>query len=175
MYIKYIEMKDASSLLDIKRRNRDFFQTFEPIRDESHFTLEGQEKEIANFIQGQQNDQSYNFGIFLEENDELIGKIALSGVARGPFQNASLGYFIDQKQNGKGYATTAAQLCVMKAFNELGLHRIQAGVMPKNQPSMRVLEKAGFRREGLALAYLKINGSWEDHVLFAITAEEISR
>ncbi|MBH5316195.1 GNAT family N-acetyltransferase [Paenibacillus sp. GSMTC-2017] len=165
-------MNDAAALLDIKLRNRDFFQPFEPIRDESHYTLEGQQKDLTNCMVSLQNDQAYTFGIHLSENDELIGRIALTGVARGPFQNANLGYFIDQKHNGNGYATTAVSLCVKKAFTEFGLHRIQAGVMPKNLPSIRVLEKAAFRQEGLAKAYLKINGAWEDHFLYAITAED---
>ncbi|RUT40532.1 N-acetyltransferase [Paenibacillus anaericanus] len=171
IYLRYLDMKDAGSLLDLKLRNRDFFQPFEPIRDDSHFTLEGQKSEIANGIQGVANDESYTFGIFLKETDELVGRIALTGIARGPFQNAYLGYFMDEKHNGKGYATGAVSLCVEYAFNEIGLHRVQAGVMPKNVPSIRVLEKAGFRHEGLSKKYLKINGSWEDHELFAITAE----
>ncbi|WP_425270949.1 GNAT family N-acetyltransferase [Paenibacillus ferrarius] len=169
--MKLLEMKDAEAILDIKRRNRDFFQPFEPIRDESHFTLEGQENEIAIGIQGAQNDQSYFFGIFLKKNDELVGRIALTGIARGVFQNAFMGYYIDQKYNGKGYATAAVSLCVEIAFSELNLHRVEASVMPRNLPSIRVLEKAGFRHEGLAKTYLKINGAWEDHKIFAITAE----
>lgn len=164
-------MKDASALLDLKRRNRDFFQPFEPIRDESHFTLEGQEQEITNSNEGATRDQSYIYGIFLKETDEIVGRIALTGIVRGPFQNAYLGYYIDQDHNSKGYATAAVSLCLIKAFNEIGLHRVQAGVMPRNLPSIRVLEKTGFRHEGSAKTYLKINGTWEDHELFAITAE----
>jgi len=164
-------MKDTGKLLELKLRNRNFYQPFEPIRDESHFTLEGQEREIATGIQGVVNDQAYIFGIFTKEMDELVGRIALTGISRGPFQNAYLGYYIDEKHNGKGYATSAVQICVKNAFNEIGLHRVEAGVMPKNLPSIRVLEKSGFRHEGLAKKYLKINGTWEDHNLFAITAE----
>lgn len=171
IYLRYFDMKDSGALLDLKLRNRDFFTPFEPIRDDSHFTLEGQKSEIANGIQGVANDQSYTFGIFLKKTDELVGRIALTGIARGPFQNAYLGYFMDEKYNGKGYITAAVSLCVEYAFKEIGLHRVQAGVMPKNLPSIRVLEKAGFRHEGLSKKYLKINGSWEDHELFAITAE----
>ncbi|SCW87408.1 ribosomal-protein-alanine N-acetyltransferase [Paenibacillus tianmuensis] len=173
IYLRHLERKDAGALFDLKLRNRDFYQPFEPIRDESHFTLEGQEKEIANGIQGALNDQSYIYGIFLKETDEIVGRIALTGIARGPFQNANLGYYIDRKHNGRGYATTAVSLCVKIAFNEFDLHRVQAGVMPRNLPSIRVLEKAGFRNEGLAKKYLKINGTWEDHALFAITADDI--
>ncbi|GGG72640.1 GNAT family N-acetyltransferase [Paenibacillus radicis (ex Gao et al. 2016)] len=171
IYLRYLIKEDAAALLDIKLRNRQFFQPFEPIRDESHFTLAVQEQEIAGGIEAAANDQSYTFGIFLQATDELIGRIALTGIARGPFQNAYLGYFVDRQHNGKGYATAAVSLCVEKAFSELGLHRVQAGVMPRNTASIRVLEKAGFRHEGLSQHYLKINGAWEDHEQFAITAD----
>ncbi|WP_420848824.1 GNAT family N-acetyltransferase [Paenibacillus antarcticus] len=172
IYLRHLEMMDASDLLALKRRNREFFVPFEPIRDESHYTLEGQEQEIANGLQGVLKDQSYIFGIFLKDTDEIIGRIALTGIARGPFQNAFMGYYIDQQHNGKGYATEAVSLCLSNAFDEIGLHRVEAGVMPRNLPSIHVLEKAGFRREGLAQTYLKINGKWEDHILFAITADD---
>lgn len=171
IYLRHLEIKDAGSILDLKIRNREFYQPFEPIRDESHFTLQGQEIDIANGIQGAERDQSYIYGIFLKETEEVIGRIALTGIARGPFQNAYMGYYIDQQHNGKGYATAAVSLCLNKAFKEIGLHRVEAGVLPRNLASIRVLEKAGFRREGLAKTYLKINGNWEDHTIFAITAE----
>lgn len=170
IYLKHLELKDARALLDLTLRNREFFQPFEPIREASHFTLEGKEVEITNSIQAAENDQAYILGIFLTGTNELIGRIALTGVARGAFQNAYLGYYIDQKHNGKGYATAAVSLCVKYAFNEINLHRIQAGIMPRNLPSIRVLKKVGFRHEGLAKAYLKINNEWEDHILYAITA-----
>ncbi|WP_042169417.1 GNAT family N-acetyltransferase [Paenibacillus gorillae] len=172
IYLRYLVKEDAAALLDIKIRNHPFFQPFEPVRDASHFTLAAQEQEIVSGIEAMANDQSYTFGIFLQATDELIGRAALTGIARGPFQNAYLGYFVDQQHNGKGYATAAVSLCVEKAFNELGLHRVQAGVMPRNTPSIRVLEKAGFRHEGLAQQYLKINGAWEDHALFAILSSD---
>lgn len=169
--LKKLELSDAPALLALRLRNRAFFQPFEPIRPDSFLTLEGQEKDIAAGNHAADHDQGYTFGIFLTETDELIGRVALTGVARGPFQNANLGYFMDQAHNGRGYMTEAVQLVTRFAFGQAGLHRIQAGVMPRNVGSIRVLEKAGFRREGLALNYLKINGVWEDHALFAITAD----
>lgn len=167
-----LEPDDAKALLELRLRNRAFFQPFEPIREEKHFTLEEQEKEIRNGVTAAKQDQAYIYGVFLTGTNELIGRIALTGVSRGVFQNANLGYFIDQAHNGRGYATLAVSEMVRKAFGELGLHRIQAGVMPRNERSVRVLGKAGFRQEGLARRYLKINGIWEDHALFAITNEE---
>jgi ribosomal-protein-alanine N-acetyltransferase len=102
----------------------------------------------------------------------VIGRIALGGVLRGAFQNAYLGYWIDVAKQGLGLMPEAVRAATTFAFHRVGLHRVQAAVMPRNGRSMRVLEKVGYRREGLALRYLSIAGAWEDHVLFAVTAEE---
>ncbi|WP_336785595.1 GNAT family N-acetyltransferase [Paenibacillus sp. MMO-177] len=174
IYLRLLEPGDAKPMLELKQRNRIFSQPFEPIREDKHYTLEEQEKEIGNGIAAAQQGQAYFYGIFLTESDKLIGRIALTSVSRGVFQNAYMGYFIDQEHNGRGYATAAVTAVVRKAFDELQLHRIQAGVMPVNARSLRVLEKAGFRQEGLARRYLKINGQWEDHLLFAITKEDLT-
>ena len=93
----------------------------------------------------------------------------LNAVVRGVFQNAYLGYAVAEAANGRGYATQAVREATRIGFGELGLHRIQAAVIPRNAGSVRVLEKAGFRREGFAERYLLINGTWEDHILFAVT------
>lgn len=89
-------------------------------------------------------------------------------VFRGPRESALLGYSLDQEHNGKGYTTEATNLVVNYAFEILKLHRIEAGVMPVNIGSIRVLEKAGFHKEGIAKKNVKINGSWEDHQMLAI-------
>ncbi|WP_431090723.1 GNAT family N-acetyltransferase [Paenibacillus sp. 8b26] len=173
LQIRLLQVSDAERLLEIRRENFDFLKPFEPERPEIYFTLEEQARLISIGLEAAQAGQGYTFGLFLPENDKLIGRMELSGVARGPFQNANLGYFVDPAHHGQGYATSAVKDVVRYAINELGLHRIQAGVMPRNTPSNRVMEKAGFRREGLAINYLKINGVWEDHVLYALTAEDL--
>ncbi|SFR19658.1 MULTISPECIES: GNAT family N-acetyltransferase [unclassified Paenibacillus] len=173
LQIRLLQVNDAERLLEIRRENFDFFKPFEPERPEIYFTLEEQARLISNGLEAAQAGQGYTFGLFLLENNKLIGRMELSGIARGPFQNANLGYFVDPAYHGQGYATSAVKDIVRYALNELELHRIQAGVMPRNTPSNRVMEKAGFRREGLALNYLKINGVWEDHVLYAVTAEDL--
>lgn len=113
-------------------------------------------------------DIEYRFGIFQINNDVLLGTIGLFHVFRGPSQSATLGYSLDQEHNGKGYTTEAVNLVVNYAFEILNLHRIEAGVMPNNIGSMRVLEKAGFHKEGIAIKNVEINGRWEDHQMLAI-------
>ena len=101
----------------------------------------------------------------------VLGRLSLQ-VQRGVFQNAYLGYWCDVEEQGKGLTTEGVRAMVAFAFGPLRLHRVQAAVMPDNPGSLRVLEKAGFRREGLAERYLQIAGVWADHVLFATTIEE---
>ncbi len=120
------------------------------------------------------SDQGYAFGIFLNHSEELVGRVALSNLVRGAWHNATLGYFVGEAHNGKGYATEAVGLTLRYAFETANLHRVQAGVIPRNVGSIKVLERSGFRFEGLALKYLNINGVWEDHRIYAVTLEEWS-
>ncbi|MEA2508450.1 MAG: [ribosomal protein S5]-alanine N-acetyltransferase [Actinomycetota bacterium] len=134
--------------------------------------MQGQREEIERASADARRDVRYAFGVFLKESDELIGRVALSNVSRGAWQNATLGYYIDEAHNGHGYATEAVRLALQFAFGPAGLHRVQAAVLPRNVASRRVLEKAGFSREGRSTKYLQINGVWEDHETFAITLED---
>ncbi|HET9689830.1 MAG TPA: GNAT family protein [Acidimicrobiales bacterium] len=112
----------------------------------------------------------YGFGIFV--GSRFVGEINLSSVQRGPFQNAYIGYWVDEAAAGNGYCPEAVVVLCRFAFEELALHRLQAAIIPRNRPSHRVAEKVGLRDEGTALRYLEINGAWEDHTRYAITAED---
>ncbi len=102
----------------------------------------------------------------------FVGKVALNGIMRGAMYGAYLGYWMDVDHQGKGLVTEAIEAVLAFAFGPAGLHRIQAAIMPRNEKSLRVIEKLGFRREGYAERYLQIAGRWEDHILFARTREE---
>ncbi|QST00409.1 GNAT family N-acetyltransferase [Pontibacillus sp. ALD_SL1] len=168
IYIRSFTMEDIESLLHLQQDNRAFFESTSMAREPDFYTYDNQRDRIQKFIEYQKQDQSYKFGIFLRENDELIGEVSLFDVKRGALQSAMIGYSLALDYNGKGYATEAVKLVVAYAFTVLGLHRIEAGVMPKNKASCRVLEKAGFHKEGLAIKNVKINGIWEDHQVFAV-------
>jgi len=112
----------------------------------------------------------YGFGIFAL--GRFAGEVNISSVARGPFQNAYVGYWIDQSQAGRSYVPEACVLIFRFAFEEIGLHRLQISIIPRNRPSRRVAQKLWLRGEGIALRYLEIDGRWEDHVRYALTAEE---
>jgi ribosomal-protein-alanine N-acetyltransferase len=112
----------------------------------------------------------YGFGIFV--GARFAGEINLSGLQRGPFQNAYVGYWIGEDFAGHGYVPESLVVLVRFAFEDLGLHRVQVAIIPRNRNSRRVVEKLALREEGLAERYLEINGVWEDHVRYAITSEE---
>ena len=112
----------------------------------------------------------YGFGVFV--NNQLIGEMNVSAIQRGPFQNAYVGYWIDERYAGQEYTPEALVVAMRFAFEELRLHRLQIAIIPRNKPSRRVVEKLGIRLEGMAERYLEINGNWEDHLRYAITSED---
>lgn len=112
----------------------------------------------------------HGFGIFHE--GRFRGEINLNTIQRGPFQNAYVGYWIDQAVAGRGLMPESVVVLCRFAFEELGLHRLQVSIIPRNVASRRVPEKLGLRDEGTAERYLEINGVWEDHVRYAMTSEE---
>ncbi|OFW77122.1 MAG: alanine acetyltransferase [Alicyclobacillus sp. RIFOXYA1_FULL_53_8] len=172
--LRQLELNDAVSLLDLRQRNREFLVPWEPVQPESHFTLIGQQEAIEKLRSNWESGTGYGFGIFLRSTGLLVGRITLSNVVRGAWESCTLGYFLDQGMNGRGYMTEAVRLTAAFAFQDANLHRVQAAVMPKNAGSIRVLENVGFRYEGFAEYYLRINDVWEHHNLYSMTRENWS-
>jgi [ribosomal protein S5]-alanine N-acetyltransferase len=170
--IRSLELSDAPALLDLRLRNRAFLEPWEPLRDDRFYTLGAQEEAVRGAVAERDEGRALPFLVCLD--DRPIGGVNLSVIVRGVFENAYLGYWIDEAHGGRGLMTDAVRLAVSHAFGPAGLHRIQAAVMPRNGASIRVLEKLGFREEGLARRYLRIAGAWEDHLLFALPREEWS-
>lgn len=166
--IRFFRSADAVEKLKLEVENRAFFEAYSTTRYPDFYTLLIQRELIEIYAEQKENDQSYNFGIFENQTDLLVGTISLVQVMRGPLQRAVLGYAMDKKHNNKGYTTEAIQLIIAYAFRKIALHRIEAGVMPGNDASIRVLEKAGFHKEGIAIQNVQINGEWRDHQVLAI-------
>jgi [ribosomal protein S5]-alanine N-acetyltransferase len=174
---------DVPDVRRLLRRNAEHLRPWSPIpragEDPSSLT------EISKSILRQRREWSKGeaFVFFVvsradQDARSLLGRVALTGVMRGAFMNfmsSHLGYWIDRDQQGCGYMTEAVGEAVSFAFGALGLHRVQAAVMPQNTASLRVLAKLGFRKEGECVRYLQIAGRWEDHHLFAMTGEEWRR
>jgi len=115
------------------------------------------------------------FLVCLNHTGEIVGQLTLGHIYRGPFLNSIAGYWIGQPFAGKGYATQALAMGLAEAFGPMGLHRVEANINPGNAPSLRVVQKLGFRFEGLARRYLRINGEWRDHQHWAMTAEDYAQ
>lgn len=155
----------AEEVANYYRRNREFLQKFEPMRDEAFFSCEYQRKVLEREMLEHKNKISYCFYIkTVEEPQKIIGMIGLSNVVWGAFCSAFMGYKLDEKYINKGYMSMAVSMLTKYAFEELHLHRIEANVMPRNKASLKVLEKNHFENEGVSKYYLNINGIWEDHV-----------
>ncbi len=166
---------DVTEIRRLLRANHEHLRPWNPApppgEDPSSIT------EVSKAVLRQRRDwkhgTSFVFMVAMRDRPErLVGKIALNGVMRGAMHGAYLGYWMAADQQGKGLCTEGITAVLDFAFGSAGLHRIQAAIMPRNERSLRVIEKLSFRREGYAERYLQIAGKWEDHVLFARTREE---
>ena len=110
----------------------------------------------------------------IELDGEFCGQLTIGNVTHGALRSAWIGYWVAKEHNGGGVATAALALGVDHGFGPVGLHRIEATVRPENAPSRAVLAKARFREEGLLKRYLEVDGGWRDHLLVAITIEELN-
>ena len=111
----------------------------------------------------------------VEHGGELVGQLTVSGITYGSLYSASIGYWVAQHVAGRGITPTAVALATDHCFTGLGLHRVEVNIRPENRPSLRVVEKLGFRDEGLRERYLHIQGAWCDHRTFALTTEDVPR
>lgn len=159
---------------EVRRRNREWLVKWEPRRPPGAADVVESRSAFAARCRARDRERQlgngYGFGIFVD--NRLVGEINMNGVQRTPFQSAYVGYWIDEAVAGRGYVPEAVTVLFRFAFEDLGLHRIQIAIIPRNKPSRRVVEKLGLREEGVAIRYLEIDGVWEDHVRYAITAEE---
>ncbi|HEX7928491.1 MAG TPA: GNAT family protein [bacterium] len=175
LILRPLQTDDAPKLLQYVLANRRWLTPWEPAHPSSYFTLEGQRGILAQCQEDRRMETGLLLGVFENQakNGELHGRISVSGIVRGIWQNGFVGYSISEARAGKGYMTEALRRVVLYSFAELRLHRLQASIIPRNEASLRVVKKCGFRYEGRALRYLKINEVWEDHELYALTADEL--
>ncbi len=164
---RLVASDDAPVISRLLIENRDFMTPWEPARDDDYFTVGTQRKVIEGALERKAMAISLPH-VILDEQGRVVGRINLNNIVRGPFQSCSVGYWLSQKENGRGLATAALSDMKRIAFTELGLHRLEAGTLKHNIRSQRVLERNGFERFGLAPKYLKIAGEWQDHVLYQV-------
>ena len=163
-------LRDYSSWAALRSRSRPFLQPWEPVWPEDDLQRAAYRRRMATYAREIDAGGAYPFFIFRTSDDALVGGVTLSNVRRGVAQMATLGYWMGEPYAGQGYMTAALKPLVAFAFGPLALHRVEAACLPENHASHRLLLKTGFREEGMAQAYLKINGNWRDHLLFGLVA-----
>jgi len=172
------DMEDWRNWRAIREMSRDFLVPWEPLWPGNPLSSAFYSGLVRRQGREWRQDKGYSFLIFLKKEQEeagaLIGGIALNDVQRGIAHKASLGYWIGQPYAGRGYMTEAAGLVCGFAFNDLRLHRLEASCLPHNEPSKKLLARLGFAEEGFAREYLRINGKWEDHILWGKVRPEKS-
>lgn len=167
---RLISLADAPALAALVSLNREFLAPWEPLRDDDYFTEAGQRADIELALERHQQGNALP-SVILDEHGAVVGRITLNGIVRGAFQSCSVGYWLSSAAGGRGLATAAVREMKTTAFNELGLHRIQAETLLHNLPSQRVLKRNGFVRIGFAPTYLKIAGRWQDCTLYQVINE----
>ena len=169
---RLISPADATEVAALLTANRDFLAPFEPVRSQSYFTAEGQLTGIEDVLD--RHAQGTVLPHVILDSGRIAGRITLNGIVRGPFLSCSVGYWVAESANGRGVATAALREMVGIAFTRLGLHRVQAETLLDNIGSQRVLERNGFERIGMAPAYLRIAGRWQDMILFQVLNQALS-
>jgi ribosomal-protein-alanine N-acetyltransferase len=152
---------------ELRATSRDFLMPWEPTWPSDDLTRGAFRRRLKRYAEDQRLDQAYAFLIFRVSDGAMLGGLTLANVRRGVAQATSLGYWMGAAFARQGYMTAAIEAILPFAFDALRLHRVEAACIPTNEPSIRLLQKTGFRREGLAREYLCINGVWQDHLLFA--------
>lgn len=174
LILRTLTPKDAPLLLDFDSRNRSWLAPWEPLRDEAYFTPVRAQAAIRADARSVRRGTGCRWHLFpREDKRRIVGSVSLSNVVTGVFLSAHLGYRLDGAHTGRGLMAEAVAAVIRFAFGELGLHRIEANVMPRNAASRKLLTGLGFEEEGLARRYLKIAGVWEDHLHHVLFNKEL--
>jgi ribosomal-protein-alanine N-acetyltransferase len=167
VFLRVPEMTDFPQWAALREASRDFLTPWEPIWPADDLNRSAFRRRLRRYSEDVRSDQAYPFFVFEKDQQRLLGGLTLTNVRRGVAQAASVGYWIGLPYARHGYMTAALRAVIPFAFEVLRLHRIEAACIPTNDASIRLLEKTGFQREGYAREYLCINGTWQDHLLYA--------
>ncbi len=161
---------DYREWASLREASQSFLEPWEPRWASDELSRAAWRQRLRRYREDFSTGSAVAFFIFENATGLLVGGITLGHIRHGVSQSGQIGYWMGERHAGKGYMSEAIGLVASYAFDTLRLHRIEAACIPENARSIRVLEKAGFRREGLLRSYLRINGSWQDHYLYALIA-----
>ena len=158
---------DFRAWVALRESSRDFLDMWEPTWSADHLSRKGFTNRVYWANRSINNGSAVPMFIFRRSDQALVGALTLDNIRRGPSQAGTTGYWIGQPFARQGFMSEALEAMVHHAFNVLDLSRLEAGCLPENTASRGVLEKVGFKYEGVAQSYLQINGRWRNHVLYA--------
>lgn len=168
VFLRAPTMDDWAEWAELRARSRTFLTPWEPTWPDDSLGRDHYRRRLRQQVREWRGGEAYGFFVFLNDRRRLVGGINLSNVRRGVAQAVSLGYWMGQAHAGHGLMTEALRALLPFVFDDLRLHRLEAACLPNNEPSKGVLSKVGFHEEGMARQYLRINGEWADHLLFAL-------
>jgi ribosomal-protein-alanine N-acetyltransferase len=158
---------DYAAWAALRERSRAFLKPWEPVWPADDLTRTAFRRRIRRYAEDQRNDLAYAFLVFRTSDEALVGGLTLANIRRGVAQAGSIGYWVGVPFARQGYMSAALRTLIPFGFSTLRLHRLEAACIPTNAASIGLLEKTGFKREGYARQYLCINGTWQDHLLYA--------
>lgn len=165
LIITVLKPDDYHLLANYERNNRDHLSKWEPLRSESYFTDKEVKERVALSFKNFNEGTSLSFVAFDAMRTRIVCVCNFTNIVYGVFQACNLGYSVNATDQGKGLMFEAVSTCIDYVFAELGLHRVMANYIATNKRSEKLLTRLGFEKEGIAKSYLKIAGSWQDHVL----------
>jgi ribosomal-protein-alanine N-acetyltransferase len=161
------QMADFDDWAALREASRAFLTPWEPTWPADDLSRSAFRRRLKRYSEDQRTDLAYPFFVFRDEDQALVGGLTLANIRRGVAQTGNLGYWMGAAFTRRGYMKAAVRAFIPYAFSTLKLHRIEAACIPTNLASIRLLETTGFEREGYAREYLCINGTWQDHLLYA--------
>jgi ribosomal-protein-alanine N-acetyltransferase len=170
--LRYPAPEDYATWASLRAQSREFLVPWEPTWPEDELTRTAFRRRLRLYLRAIKAEDAHPLFVTRRSDQRLIGGLTLSNIRRGVTQSCALGYWIGQPFASQGYMSEAVRGAIRYAFQDLGLHRIEAATLPANEPSRRLLLRCGFKEEGYARRYLKINGVWQDHVLFALVESD---
>jgi ribosomal-protein-alanine N-acetyltransferase len=166
--LHYPIIDDYPAWAALRGQSRDFLTPWEPSWPEDELMRSAFRRRLRLYARAIRAAEAYPFFVIRKADSRLLGGLTLSNIRRGVTQAATLGYWIGAPYVRNGYMTEAVRASLKFCFGRLAMHRVEAATLPDNTPSRRLLSSCGFQEEGYARRYLKINGVWQDHVLYAI-------
>jgi ribosomal-protein-alanine N-acetyltransferase len=170
------QMRDFEQWAKLRRDSQAFLAPWEPEWSRDHLSSRAFRNRVVWAERAIREGEAYPLFLFRQKDGQVIGGITLSNVRRQPAQAATLGYWVGEAYAMQGYMTEALTVVQDHAFRTLDLSRLEAGCLADNIASRRLLERCGFKYEGVAQAFLQIDGQWRDHVIYALLrADRIDR